>query len=165
MTKFTFFYFTDYEDGKMARLGTVGDWEIPVNIFIDNAAELEGITEGPCSVDVCGVGSDVEIFASEEEYRASGSGMDVLSMIPIGTFPADEEDKDFEESPHILFTGKVRAVEWNPAAEEEAPNGCLWVETLGLELKLYVRYEGAVEPGYLVHGVAWLFGDMVQESI
>ena len=43
MSRLEFCYFQDYEDGKMARMLTTGEYEIPVNIFIDNASELEDL--------------------------------------------------------------------------------------------------------------------------
>ena len=49
MNRLEFCYFQNYEGGKMARLMTTGDYEIPVNIFIDNASELEDVTQGYCS--------------------------------------------------------------------------------------------------------------------
>ena len=84
MSEFTFCYFTDHEDGKMARVETAGSG-IPVNIFIDNAADLSDLKKGPCSIDVRGVGNGVRVFASEEAYRAAGGGMATVSMIPMGT--------------------------------------------------------------------------------
>ena len=50
-------------------------------------------------------------------------------MIPIGTFPLDEE-RDFKESPHIIFTGKIIDVDRNSVASPDEPNYCVTVETL-----------------------------------
>ena len=164
MSKLIFSYFQDYEDGKMARMRTTGEYEIPVNIFIDNASELEGVKKGYCNIDICAVGNDIDIYSSEEDYWQADSRMDIISMIPLGTFPADPDDADFEESPHILFTGKVLDVKWNPAAEEGDVNCCIRIETLGFTFNLYLDYDKPVEKGYIVHGVAWLFGDMEMEE-
>ena len=70
MTKLKFLYFMDYEDGKIARVETSDDegLEIPFNIFIDNADEYTDAKEGSCAIDICGVGSDIRIFNSEEDY-------------------------------------------------------------------------------------------------
>ena len=160
MSKLEFCYFMDYEDGKMARMQTTGDYEIPVNIFIDNAEEIPEDMEGYCSMDICAVGSDIDIYASVDEYRATDSKMDVISMIPMGTFPANPDNEDFQQSPHILFTGKVLDVEWNPKAESAEANCCILIETLELLINLYLRYDKPVEKGFIVHGVAWLYGDM-----
>ncbi len=160
MSKFRFCEFMDYEDGKMAKMLTQGDMRIPVNIFIDNADKFTESPKGACFVDVCAVGPHIEIYSSEEEYEAAGSDMAIPSMIPIGTFSADPEDEDFMESPHILFTGKVADVAWNPDAKEGDANCCLLIETLELKIKLYLEYDAPVKKGYIVHGIAWLFGDL-----
>ena len=108
MTKLKFLYFMDYEDGKIARVETNDDegMEIPFNIFIDNADECTNAKEGPCIIDICGVGSDIRIFSSEEDYcKDEENKMAPISMIPMGTFPANNEWEYFEQSPYILFAG------------------------------------------------------------
>lgn len=160
LSRFTFQYFMDYEDGRMARVETTGDLEIPINIFIDNAADFIDAKAGPCIIDVCGVGSNFKLFASEEEYSSSDPNMAVISLIPSGTFPADPKDESFEQSPHIIYTGRVLDVEWNPKAGENEPNCRVYIETLEMTFSLYLRYEGRIEKGYVIHGVAWLFGDL-----
>ena len=167
MTRLKFQYFMDYEDGKIARVETTDNegMEIPVNIFIDNADECENAPEGPCAIDICGVGSDIQIFSSEEDYsKVEENKMAPISMIPMGTVPANNDWEHFEQSPHILFSGKVLAVEWNPSAGPDEPNCDIAIDTLGFTFNLYLRYEGKVEAGNVVHGVAWLFGDMVMDE-
>ena len=164
MNRLEFCYFQNYEDGKMARLLTTGDYEIPVNIFIDNDSELEDVSEGYCNIDVCAVGSSIEFYATEEEYRRQNSDMDIISMIPVGTFSVEPDDEDFEESPHILFTGRVLDVEWAPEADEDEPNCCILIETLELVITMYLRYDKPVERGFIVHGAAWLYGDLEMEE-
>lgn len=163
MNRLAFCCFQGYEDGKMASMQTTGDHEIPVNIFIDNASEMEDAEQGYYYIDVCGVGENIRVFASEEEYREENPDFGVLSLIPVGTFPANPEEEGFEESPHILFSGIVRGVKWNPEAGEEEPNCCILIETLELIITLYLRYDGPVEEGYIAHGIAWLYGDMERE--
>ncbi len=163
MSKMQFCYFMDYEDGKMARMETAEN-EIPVNIFIDNAADYADAGEGPCEIQICGVGSDIEIYATEEEFEAAHPRLADISMIPAGTFSVNSDDENFEESPHILFSGRVLDVERNPEAEADGPNCFILVETLEMEVSLYLRCDGPVEPGYIVYGVAWLFGDLQMEG-
>ena len=50
---------------------------------------------------------EVSIYSSEEEYRAAGTSMAPISMIPMGTFPANPVQKDFRQNAMILFTGIV----------------------------------------------------------
>ncbi len=162
MTRMKFNGYRDYENGKMAICETVGSDEIPVNIFIDNAEEYAGFENGLCLIDVCGVGSNYDVFPSEEAYLASEHKMAPISMIPMGTFPLHEEDEDFEPSPHILFSGKVLDVDWNEDAEPEGANCCLLIETLGLTFHLYTRCGSDIAEGYYIHGVAWLFGRILE---
>ena len=161
MTKFRFCGFNDYEDGKMAHVETIGEYEIPVNIFIDNANELGDLEECLCSIDVCAVGQNFRIFASEEEFNAADSKMAVISMIPIGVFSPNPDYSDFQPSPHIYYTGKVLNVAWDPNAAEDMPNCCLTIEMLSMTLKHYVRRDTPVEVGSIAQGVAWLYGDLV----
>ncbi len=164
MTELTFKGFMAYEDGKIACVETT-DEEIPVNIFIDNAEEFEDMQEdSPCAVEICGVGSGIKVYASEEDYfMGEGKRMAPVSMIPMGTFPADGDWENFEQSPHILFSGRVLGVAWNPSAEPDDANCDIVVETFGFTFNLYLRYEGPVEPGNIVCGIAWLYGDMYME--
>ena len=160
MSRFDLCGFTDYEDGKMGRFETEGPIGIPVNIFIDNAADFTGEERGPCSVDVCGVGRNIQVYESEEAYLATDPKTDVLSLIPMGTFYPSDDGEGFKQSPDISFTGRVLDVDWDREASEDEPNCCMLVETLELTFSLYLRYDLPVEKGYVVHGMAWLFGDL-----
>ena len=166
MAKLKFLYFMDYEDGEIARVETSDDGglEIPFNIFIDNADEYTDAKEGSCAIDICGVGSDIRIFNSEEDYcKDEKNKMASISMIPMGTFPANNDWEHFEQSPHILFSGRVLDVEWNPSAKSDEPNCDIVVESLGFTFNLYLRYDGTVNVGNIVHGIAWMFGNMVMD--
>ncbi len=160
MSKFNFQYFMDHEDGKIARVETTGYLQIPLNIFIDNAEDFSDAAEGPCSIDVCGVGRDVEVFASEEAYRGSGRKTDVISLIPSGTFPLDPNDADFQQDAWIVFSGRALDVEFDPEAGSDDPNYLVHVETLEMTLRLFLRSETPIEKGNVLHGGAWLYGDL-----
>ena len=164
MNKLFFCGFMDYEDGKIARVTTTGEYEIPFNVFIDNAYDVIETEPGPCSITIKALGENISIFTSEEEYRASGAELAVVSMIPIGTFSLNSEDGQFEQSPHILFTGKVVDVITNPDAGEDGLNYCLLIETLGISFYLYIRHDAQIEKGHIVHGVAWLCGDLAPDD-
>lgn len=161
MSVFKFYGFSDYEDGKIAHLETSGEIEIPVNIFIDNADEIGDIGECSCSIDVFAVGNGVVIYSSADDYYAADTKMDVISMIPVGTFPAKEDDENFEQSPHIFFTGKVTDVDYNENSNNDKPNYCITIETVELTFQLYLRYDSIIEVGNIAQGVVWLYGDMV----
>ncbi len=161
MTKLHFYYFSDYEEGKMAHTETTGDYEIPMNVFIDNSGDYDGLSECICDIEVCGVSGDTQIFDSEASYRASDAQLDVIAMIPMGTFSPRSNDTDFKPSPHIIFSGIVREVAMNPDAPENEPNYKLLIETLGFSFTLYIHYEGKIQVGYIATGVAWLYGNIV----
>ncbi len=160
MSKFHFIGFMDASDGRMARVETLKE-EIPVNIFIDNASQFTGAEKGFCTIDVCGVESvPTTVFASEEEYIKSGIRYAPVSLVPIGTFSPDPEDEDFEQSPTVLFAGKVKSVERDPDAAPDMPNCCAEVETLDFTFSLYFRWDKPIEEGYILRGIARLFGDI-----
>lgn len=161
MTQLKFLGFKDYEEGKMACMETIGD-EIPLNIYIINADEFdEDEKEELCEIEIFGEGEDIRIFGSEEEYyKDEESEMAVISMIPLGTFPVDNHWNDFEMSPYILFTGKVLDFGWNISAKPDEFNCAVTIETLGIVFCLFVRYDGIIEVGNVVQGVAWLYGSI-----
>ncbi len=167
MSQFKFCYYQDHEDGKMARVETAGDeYEsgIPVNIFIDNAEEHLDMEEGLCSIEVCGVGSDFTVYPDEASYEAAGTNFASVSMIPMGTFAPPSEERGSGESPHIMYSGRVMEVERAPACQAPEPNIRIGIETLGLCFDLFTRYDGPVEPGNNISGVAWLFGNIASED-
>lgn len=165
MTKLRFHEFGDCDDGKMAMMEILDETEIPINACVDNYEDVSGMNEGDvCYMDVFGVGSDIEIYRSEEEFKRSGSTMAPKSLIPTGTFSVKPDDADFRPTPHILFAGMVREVEVNPDAEEDDANYCLAIESYCLNFYLYLRYDGEIEVGDIAYGIAWLFGDLCLED-
>lgn len=157
MTDFTFEYFADYDNFKMARFDT-GEYGIPVNVVIDNYADVEIREEQDCRVDLYGEANDVTFFHSEEEFLAAETGYAPEAMIPCGTFPVDKDDDTFEESPDIIFVGTVRKVEH--LKDDEGANYALWIQTLGMDLTLYVQADIEIEEGNIAYGMAWLFGNI-----
>ena len=147
------------EEETLARVQTpVEELLVPINISLDEGANMD-LKEGDlCSAALWSNDYEVEIFSSEDEYRKSGTKMAPVSMIPIGTFPANPEQDDFQQNAMILFTGFVREVERNPEPEDGAPFWKIRIETYGLVFDLYYFEDEPVEPGYLIHGRAWLYG-------
>ena len=161
MNEFVFRFFTECEDGLMARLETA-ESGIPVNVFAEDGTDFD-LQEGEsCTVELYGVGSQVDVYPSEEALDADGCRMAVPSMIPMGTFPPKDSEEDFEESAHIVFVGTVLEVDTDPEADENHPNYCMTVETLEMTINLYLRHEGPIEVGSILHGVAWLFGPVTR---
>lgn len=161
MTDFKFFYFTEYEDGKLAHLETC-ESEIPVNIYAEPDSDFSLKENDICSVDIIGVGSEIKYYENEEEFVKADTGLDVVSMIPIGTFPLDE-DENFEESPHIIFTGKIIAVDADPTAKSDEPNCFVIVETLDMTVTVVLNSDENISVGGILKGVAWLYGDILRK--
>jgi len=160
--KLKFCGYTDYEEGKLARVETI-ESGIPVNIHAEDDSDF-GMKSGEiCIVDIYAVGSDISVYSSEEEYKNSGNRMAAVSMIPMGTFSVNPEDENFKQSAQILYTGKAAAVEKSPQGDDEnAPNYLLKIQTYEMEFQLYTHYDGIIKTGYIVHGIAWLFGDILR---
>ena len=161
MTDFKFFYFTEYEDGKLAHLETC-ESEIPVNIYAEPDSDFSIKENDICSVDIIGVGSEIKYYENEEEFVKADTGLDVVSMIPIGTFALDE-DENFEESPHIIFTGKIIAVDADPKAKSDEPNCFVTVETLDMTVTVVFNSDENISVGGILNGVAWLYGDILRK--
>ena len=162
MTEFVFQRFFECEDGQAARLKTA-EMGIPVNVFAEEDTDFD-LREGEgCKVELFGMGSqDTEVYPNEAAFRKNGSSMGVPSMIPAGTFPVKDGAEDFEESPWIIYVGMVKEVDTDPEAGPDQPNYCLTVETLEMTLQVYLHYDGPIEPGYILHGSAWLFASITR---
>ena len=162
MTDFKFFYFAEYEDGKLAHLETY-DSKIPVNIYAEPNSDFSLKENECCSVDILGVCSEIKYYENEEEFVKADTVFDVVSMIPIGTFPLDE-DENFEESPYIIFTGKIIAVDTDPTADSDEPNYFVTLETLEMTVTLLFNSDENISVGGILHGVAWLYGDILRKT-
>ena len=160
MTKVRFYRFVPYEDGFMGHFELL-DEGVPVNIFIDNAEDFKDAPECDAEVDIFGVYQGLDVFKTEEEYRATGTHMATESMIPTGTFTPGGNQAGYEQSPTILYNGIVKEVETDEEAEENRPNYCLTIQTYGMTFHLFARYDGEIQVGDIVSGNAWIYGDMV----
>lgn len=165
-TKLTFHRFMDYDDGrekgKLARLSTV-DNEIPVNIYAEPDSNFE-LSDGElCDLEIYGVGSEFDVYPDEDAFSEAGTNFAPVSMIPMGTFPLDDDD-DLMENPRIIFTGKVIYVENYPDADISRPNYCVVVETLEMNVILACRYDQQINTGNIIYGVAWLYGTIAADG-
>ncbi len=160
MSKFYFYDYIDYEDGKMAHVCTTDINEIPLNIHIDNDDEYPNPKYCECEIDVAGVTGEINVYKSSEAYYDAGTGFADMSLIPAGTFSVSENADKFRPSADIIFSGQVLDVQWNPSSGPDEPNCCIRVATLGFEFSLYLEYHGEIKKGYIVSGTAWLFGEI-----
>ena len=160
-TEFVFHRWIDSRGGHLARFSLETAGGIPVNIEIDNANEA-GITAGQTyRVEVYGFGSTPEVYASETDYYSSKHGMYVDSLIPTGTFPSASRSGK-EESAEILFSGKAQIVATKSGAGPNEPNCCIIVKVLGMAFLYYTRSDAIIAPGSIVHGTAYLYGELKQ---
>ena len=163
-SKFIFKYFKDHEAGKLARLET-SDMNVPVNLFAEENTDFDLQEDEPCTVQVFSVGSNLEVFADEAAYKEKETHFAPISMIPIGLFPPQEDTHDWEESCHILFSGKVLASHPIENAQPNRPNTELVVETLDMTLYIGTIMDQPAEPGNFVRGVVWIYGDIKRENL
>jgi len=149
------------EDEMLARVQVqTEDLPVPVNISLDEGSDMNLEEGDSCEAALWSNEYEVKIFSSDDEYRKAGTQMAPVSMIPIGTFPANPDQEDFQQNAMIYFTGFAREVERNPNPEEGAPVWRIRVETYGLTFDLFYFEDEPVAPGYLVHGRAWLYGEL-----
>lgn len=160
MEKVTFDGYIDYDEAeKLARVSTL-EGAVPVNISLEEDSDWD-LKEGElCNAQLWSNDYSVTVYPSEEEYSKADTHMAPISMIPMGTFPADPDQKDFKQSAMILFTGIVKEVERNPDPEDGAPVWRLRIETYAMAFDLYYFEDELIEPGFLVHGQLWLYGTL-----
>ena len=147
------------EEETLARV-YMSDDEVPVNISLDEESDMALETGVDCSVDLWSNEYEVSIYPSEEEYEKADTKMATISMIPMGTFPANNEWENFKQNAFVLFTGIVREVERNPEPEEGAPLWRLRIETYSFAFDLFYFEDEPFEPGFIVHGRVWLYGTL-----
>ena len=154
--------YIDYDENEtLARVRVPAEeLEVPVNISLDKGSDMNLKTGDLCEAALWSNDYEVQIFASDDEYRKAGTQMAPVSMIPMGTFSPNPDQEDFQQNAMILFTGFVREAERNPEPEDGAPIWRIRIETYGLIFDLYYFKDEPVEPGYLVHGRAWLYGEV-----
>ncbi len=159
MTTAVFRAYLDYDEReRLARLELEDG--IPLNISLDRGSDTD-LREGErCTVRLWTNDYAVDVYASEEEYREAALPTDLLSMIPTGTFPSDPKDMYSGQAASILFSGIVREVVRNPAPKEGEPVCMLQVETYAMRFDLFSFEDDGIEPGFVLHGEAWIFGTL-----
>ena len=138
----------------------LGDEKIPVNISLEEGSDPDLESGMICSAEIWSNEYEIGVYSSEEEYEEEETGMATVSMIPMGTFPADEKQENFTQNAFVLFTGIVREVEPNPAPKEDDPLWRLRIETYALTFDLFYYENEPVEIGSVVEGQVWLRGTL-----
>ncbi len=159
-SRFTFRAFIAHEEGRLARLETAGDLQVPMNVLCDAETDLSLMDGDACLAEVFGAGSGIRLFQDEADYDASGTQFAMPSVIPAGVFPPDNNTDAFQQEPIILLVGSVENVVKNPAPAPDDPNYFLEVETLEMRLNLFVRYDGEIRKGNVISCEAWIFGNV-----
>ena len=157
-TEFVFDTCSSSVEGTIARLMVDDGIRLPLVVFIDNWENVQVRHGQHCCIAVKGVGSNVKIFADENEYLATTPKTDVVSLIPTGEFMWHNNAETAE--PYISFTGYVTEVDSDPDAGEDAPNYLLAVETLDMTFDVYLHYDGEISKGNVIHADAWIYGDL-----
>lgn len=157
MTNMTFYYFIDYENGKIARMETIGDYEIPLNVLIENEHNLINMSQGQYKLILYAISDNLKFYSSTEAFNASSCNVACNSVFPIGVFSENPNNQNVKESPHILFAGKVMCVE-KDAGNSEC---CIYVKTGYFGFYLYASFEDDIRAGYIVYGKAYLYADII----
>lgn len=136
-TEVIFRKFFEADDNMLGHFRMEKGYHIPLNICIDNMHEVEIQPDEVQSITIHSISREIEVYPTEEMYEKSVGAWAPISLIPIGTFPADDEDEEWEASAHILFSGKVLEVDYNSDAEPERPNYALLIETVDMMFILH----------------------------
>jgi hypothetical protein len=123
----------------------------------------------PCraNIKLTAIAHQLEIYADEKTYSASkkdGKGMAAKSFIPSGTFPLDDNDKDFEYKPEVIFSGII--LEYKLLTNEWGNGKYYWlkVETYGGIIDVVIDPEMVDKPikvGGVISGVFYLCGKLL----
>jgi len=160
-SKMTFLDYKDYADGKIATMETPEEL-IPVNVYAEENSDYSLENGDVCNVEIFGESEDFKVYNDFDE-RNNADGMAPISMIPTGTF-SPNDDPDFKENPTIYFSGKVLGVARHPEATENEYNCAALVQTYDMRFTLLFNYDGELEEGNYISGMAWLYADIVKDA-
>lgn len=65
-----------------------------------------------------------------------------------------------ESVPTKVFASEEEYLKSGIRYAPDMPNCCAQVETLYFTFSLYFRWDEPIEKGYILQGIAWLFGDI-----
>lgn len=133
--------------------------DVPVNIVAFEEDHIEDIVPGKYKMELCTSSKDYTIAKTHKELKAHLEGFDLaeMAMIPVGTFPVNE-DPDFEETSEIIFTGIITdVIKTNDADNDEGDYYIVQVETYGMTLSLFIKSNAPINVGNHVGGLGVLF--------
>lgn len=165
MTELILYYYHRHHSGRMlARVCTTGFYGITLNLFADDDSDLNLPEGSTVRTQIYGDALHFEVYESEAEYDKAGLEWDSISLEPYGAllmFAKDENDNPVPQEAGVLFSGVVREVKKNDVAGKDEPNYALTVETLDMDIRLQVSYEGIIEEGYIFHADADLHAAII----
>ena len=159
MSILRFCEFVKSNEDTLVRVVTAGEYCIPMNIYIWdmilNESGNDPFEKGKLyDMDILAVSDDYELYESEADYRLHEKILDLPSLIPSGTFPADDDDDSFIQNPNVIFSGEIVQVK---DSEDDKYNYDLIVKCLETEIELLIACDTEVKPGYIISGVAFLY--------
>ncbi len=172
MTKLHFCGYEKVNGTVLAHVKTA-NMGIPMVVMADNYETYPELSPQVCQMDICGIGYHIRVFRDAEAFANTGTMMSEISMIPVGLFP-DEDQEDIGPDPVVAFSGIVEKVDRmiedpdNPSDEiaDEANDletdltHVVVVKSLDFSMQCAVSWQGEIEPGNIVTGMAGLFGDI-----
>ncbi len=169
-------HFCGYEKANGAVLAHVktANMGIPMVVMADNYETYPELSPQVCQMDICGIGYHIKVFRDAEAFANTGTMMSEISMIPVGLFH-NKEQEDLGPGPVVAFSGIVEKVDRliedpeNPSASEIADEAndiepdlthVVVVKSLDFSMRCAVSWQGEIEPGNIVTGLAGLFGNI-----
>lgn len=156
MANLFFHGYKDFQRGKLCRTETL-EQKIPINIEASGGSDFSLQENEICSIDLFGKDSELRIYPSEKDFRESEQEVTPYSLFPIGTMDETPDGRHVEETPFIVFSGRVIQVKPHPDGDENA-DYTVTVRTNDLVFDMEIAYKKPVEEGYWIMGITWLYG-------
>ena len=167
MTELKLNYYHKHHSGRMmARVCTTGFYGITFNLFVDDDSDLNLPEGSTVRTQIHGDALHFEVYESEAEYEKACLEWDSISLEPYGAllmFAKDEDGNPVPQEAGVLFSGMVREVKKYGVAGNDEPNYELTVETLDIDIRLQISYEGIIEEGYIFHADAKLHAAIIRK--
>jgi hypothetical protein len=154
-----------------------GEMVYPLAVALEDLGVRDPPTpeSGTVSVEVVAFAEQLDVFADEAAYRASGTPMAVESLIPSGPLAVGTENATFHVSPRMLMSGVVTAAEWRRNSLFGGAFARLAVRSVSATFEVVIDIgdlrttaggERLLPPaGSIVSGQFWLSGRVITEGV
>lgn len=149
-TKLIFKHYIDNNPANALARMEIPDSGIQFNMSVENILDMRWLKECNCVAEIKGLGYNVVI--------THGGRPALMSIMPVGTHTDKISGLSFLQTPHIIFSGVITAVEDFTRTRQEGVNFGLHVQTLGMQIRLFIKHEGRIRPGDTITGTAVLYG-------